>query len=335
MPDLQQFADFHFLRPWWLLGLLPALLLYLAMRWEQSVMHQWEKWIAPALLKHLTVGMTGRRKVRPVHLMVTVLVIASIALAGPTWQRETTPFAEDEAPLIVVLDLSPSMNATDIQPSRLERAKQKIRDLLALRSGARTALVAYAGTAHLVFPLTGDANIIEQYLAALTTELMPQEGKDAAEGLLLAQELLAADQTPGTILFLTDGIGSEHLGSFVEHSQTKRDQVALLAIGTTEGGTVRDREGNFVRGSDGQPLRNSLDREALDTLSGEAGVYVTTVTVDDSDVRRVDRRVDRHLSQALNEDESRRWVDSGYWLVYPVAFLAIFWFRRGWTIQWQ
>jgi hypothetical protein len=102
------------------------------------------------------------------------LAVSILALAGPAWQREVLPFAQDKAALVVALDLSRSMDAIDLSPSRLERAKQKVRDLLGRRQGARTALVVYAGTAHTVLPLTEDTEILEVYLEALATNLMPK-----------------------------------------------------------------------------------------------------------------------------------------------------------------
>src|SRR5262249_58862855 len=105
-----------------------------------------------------------------------------IALSGPTWRRELPPFVEDKAPLMIALAVGSSMGQTDVAPSRLERGKQKIRDLLAARAGAKTGLIAYAGTAHLVMPLTDDRAVIEPFLAALAPGLMPSAGRNTAAG---------------------------------------------------------------------------------------------------------------------------------------------------------
>ena len=166
---------FHFLRPWWLLALLPAaLFLWLILRREHGE-RRWEKTIAPHLLKHLLVGRDDRRAFRPAYLVTAVLALGIVGAAGPTWRREPPPFTQDQAPLVIALDVSQSMAGTDIKPSRLERAKQKIRDLLTARAGARTGLIAYAGTAHLVMPPTDDPAVIEPFLAALSVE--PDAGR--------------------------------------------------------------------------------------------------------------------------------------------------------------
>merc|ERR1711960_14392 len=98
------------------------------------------------------------------------------------------------------------MEASDVAPSRLERGKQKIRDFLDLRAGARTALVAYAGTAHAVLPMTEDPQVMVPYLEGLSPEVMPREGAVAGEALALAQAMLSEEGAPGGVLFVTDSI---------------------------------------------------------------------------------------------------------------------------------
>ncbi len=143
-------ADFHFLRPWLLLGLVfPIAVLWLSSR-SGDVRNQWKAMIAPHLLDRLVVGATGGSTIRPSWILTGILTVGILAAAGPTWEREQPPFVEDTAPLIIAVDLSPTMDAIDVTPSRLERAKLKIHDIIASRNGARTGVVAYAGSAHLV-----------------------------------------------------------------------------------------------------------------------------------------------------------------------------------------
>src|SRR5262249_24868749 len=154
--------------------------------------------------------------------------LATLALAGPTWQREAPPFAQDEAALVVALDLSRGMDAIDVQPTRLERAKQKVRDLLELRKGAKSPLVAYAGSAAVGLPLPGAAALLEPLREALDPGLMPVPGKDAPAALALAESLLAKEPVPGTILFVTDGIPKAQVPAFAAHQKTSRSQVVAL-----------------------------------------------------------------------------------------------------------
>ena len=252
------------------MALVPTALLYLVIQ-RASPERQWRRVIAPHLLSHLKVGGERGFHFRPIHLITLLLVLGSLALAGPTWERERSPFAEDTAPLVIALDLSQSMNAIDVQPTRLERSKQKIRDLLELRKGSRTALVAYAGSAHIVLPLSNDTSIFETFLSSLATNVMPVAGKDPVKALEVADELLSRDEVAGSILFLTDGIARDQVPAFVAHRARSDDVVMVLAVGTREGGPVRQGENTFATDAAGRRIVATLDVEGLEALVDETG----------------------------------------------------------------
>lgn len=327
-PQPGWFEELHFLRPEWLWSLLPvALILFLLWR-QQGAARRWQSVIAPDLLEHLIVRPKGGSWLRPSHLLGPILVLAVLAVAGPSWRREPPPFTQDTAPLVIAMDLSESMLVEDIQPSRLERAQQKARDLLVERKGARTGLLAYSGTAHLVLPLTDDPSVLEAYITSLDSSVMPVQGKDSVAALRVADGMLADDPTPGTILFLTDGIATEDVAEFADHSRQSRDQVVVLAVGTDQGGPIPQPDGGFGEIS-------TLDRQGLEAVKSQADAYVTAVTVDDTDVRRVNRQISTHLTAVQQENEDGRWRDEGWWLVLPLLLLCLGWFRKGWTIQWE
>ena len=310
-------AEFHFLRPSWLWLLIPVAAFVFMLWRQQSATQRWRSVIAPHLLDHLIVRPKDGSWLRPSHLLGAVLVLAVVAVAGPSWRREPPPFTQDTAPLIMALDLSATMRVEDIQPSRLERAQQKARDLLAERKGARTGLLAYAGSAHLVLPLTDDPSVLESYVTSLDPSVMPVPGKDSAAALGLAAQL-----------FLTDGIETEAASDFGEFTSTHRDQIAVLAVGTQAGGPVPTADGGFGEIS-------ALDREGLEAVEQASAAYVTTVTVDDTDVRRINRSIASHLTAVQQDDSEGRWRDEGWWLVLPLGLLTLGWFRKGWTVQWE
>jgi Ca-activated chloride channel family protein len=262
-------------------------------------------------------------------------VIIILALTGPTWERQKTPFVQDEASLVVALDLSQSMDAIDVQPTRLQRAQQKIRDLLVLRPGARTGLIAYAGSSHMVLPLTDDAKVIEMYLVSLETGLMPVAGKNPEKALKLAEEMLAKETTPGTILFVTDGLAEKYSAAFAEHKKASPHQVLVLAVGTSKGGPVRLGKEGFLKDARGQRVISALDRKGLEALERQAGIYVLGTTLDDRDVEKLIRRVNTHLKSVQAVDERIPWEDYGYYLVFSAVPLALLWFRKGWTVRWE
>ena len=332
MPDLGPLADLHFLRPQWLWGLLPAVVVYLLVRRRDDPTLRWRGLIDPHLLEALRVRPKGSGFPRPASVAFAALVLGCAGAAGPTWQREPSPFTEDKAPLVVALDLSQSMLAIDVPPTRLDRAKEKIRDLLARRAGARTGLVAYAGTAHLVVPPTDDAAALETYLAALDPDVMPKPGKAAAAALARAQEVLARDETPGSILFLTDGIPAAEQAAF-RAAATRHDSLLVLGVGTSGGGPIRQGKG-FATDAAGRRVVARLDREGLEALARDTGVVVATATRDARDVDRLQARIQSHLQAVQAADPRARWKDAGYWFALPFALLGALWFRRGWTVRW-
>jgi Ca-activated chloride channel family protein len=333
MPDVA-LDQFHFLRPYWLLIIPVAIWLHLRLRRGFSAALQWQAAIQPHLLQHLTVSGQDTRRLRPYQLMTAALILASAALAGPTWQREITPFTEDRAPLIIALELTPTMLGTDQSPTRLERAKQKIRDILERRKGARTALIGYAGSAHAVLPLTDDAALIEIYLESLTPALMPRSGDNAASALALADKMLEAEDAAGTVLFMTDGIDRTNAPDFAAHSETSQDQLLFLAFGSAEGGPIS------AAGAGGQTFglidgnAPGVDLGGIEAVADTGGGIVIRSTPDLGDIDALAGRIRSHLVNTVQQDERLQWRDFGYVLVWPLAFIVLLWSRRGWTVRW-
>lgn len=318
---LHTLGQFHFLRPWWLLVLIAAVWLPWAVGRQSDMRRRWRGTIAPHLLDALVVNGDQRRAARPVHLTALALALGAIALAGPTWERERPPFLSDKAPLAIAVDLTPEMNAIDITPTRLERAKLKVKALLAHRDGGRTALYAYAGSTHLVLPLTDDASLLQTFVDALQTAIMPVPGKDTARAIGTIDAALSKEPVPGTILLLTDGV--EATAAQALQKRDKRTQVVVLAIGTAAGGPLKSGDG----------AAPGLDAAALHRLR-DAGIPVATLTTDsDEDVAWVQRNIQSHVEQASAQD-TLRWHDAGWPLTIPIAVLTLLWFRKGWSIRW-
>ncbi|WP_274628157.1 VWA domain-containing protein [Arvimicrobium flavum] len=324
-------ADFHFLRPWWLLAIVAALALAWLVSRREDVRSRWRDIIAPRLLDHLILDGGGAGWFRPVYLVSAAIILGAISAAGPTFDRERSPFVDDKAPLAMVIDLSQTMDATDISPTRLERAKLKVQDLLKRRPGARTAVFAYAGSAHMVLPLTDDASLVQTYVNALATHIMPVAGKDTRRALETVESALASEDTPGTILFMTDGVEAGAADAFAKNAGD--DEIMILGIGTAAGGPVKTGEGRYLTDSSGARVIAKLDVDQLEELRSASSVQVATVTLDDSDVDWIERRIRTHLEQKQAEGQTR-WRDLGWWLTIPVAAIAALWFRRGWSVHW-
>ncbi|WP_134679026.1 VWA domain-containing protein [Paracoccus ravus] len=305
MSDVSLFLElFHFIRPW-LLVLLPLVaLLWWRVRRRLGKSRLPEAHISPHLARALTVGQDGASRLLPIDGVALGLILICLGAAGPTWSRVPDPFVAQTAPLVIALKVTPSMQNRDLAPTRLERAKQKVRDLLALRSGARSALVAYAGTAHAVVPMTEDPNVLQPYLEGLQVDVMPDEGNATAAALELARAIMEKETAAGGILFVTDDISGADVAALNGYQGASLAVLATLPQGTGSAG--------------------------LDALT----IPVEQVSVDDSDIIRLDRRLNAAYRRALAEDGDQPWDDRGWLLAWPAALLALIWFRRGWTMRW-
>ncbi len=307
------FSQFHFLRPWWLLAFVPMMLL-LWLRSLEDSRASWKDVLPEHLRSALTIGEKGWRKQLPLKLLLVNVTLAIIICAGPTWQREASPFGEDKASMLVVLDNSDSMLQKDLPPSRLERSKQKVRDLLIAREGGRTGLVVYAGSAHVAMPVTQDAKVFDPFLAAISPDIMPVDGKDASQALVLIDQQLN-NESGSSVLLVSDGVTPNTIDRFKEFFSDRPYQLLILAAGNPD------------RVSD-----NPMDLDSLRGLARATGGRLVQVSVDGNDIETLNRLVERNMQ--LNGESSMPWKDMGYVLLYPIALIMMLWFRKGWLVQW-
>lgn len=327
-------SAFHFLRPWWLLAIaLAALLLWL--RRAEGGRLGWRSSIAPALLPYLIVDAQGSRGPRPVHALAALLAVGGIAAAGPTWQQDRPAFLDNQAPLIVAVDLSPSMDATDIPPSRLGAVKHKLHDLLARRAGAKTGLIAYAGSAHLVLPPTDDPALLDMFIQALSTDLIASPGKDAAGAIALAAPLLEGSEAGGTLLLATDGADARQFPDIERLAKRNAFQILVWAAGAADGGVLRDARGQAQVDAQGKPLLGTFDADGLKQLAQAARAPLGSLSVNDDDLDWVTLHAQRHFRDVQDKDQPLNWKDAGYWLCWPLALLALLGLRRGWNVNWM
>lgn len=294
MPDslIIAFENVYFLRPAWLLLLVPVLLLVFFAR-RQAGFQPWQHHIVPDLL-HAMLIKHGSSKGRSLFFLATLLGVTWVtALAGPVWKGLDNPGAASHAPLVIALALDKSMLEGDIRPGRLELAKAKISDLLEQRQGFTTGLVAYAGSAHTVIPLSEDHAVLKQYLQALHPAVMPLGGVDLNRAYIKAKSLL--EGYSGKVLFVGSGQAGE--------------------------------QWSLIRGErDPQPLYWQLSLE--ETMRG-----VQPVTVDSSDVRSLAFTVNRGAFLEASDSDRQQGTDVGYYLVFVIVLLALVFSRRGMVIQ--
>jgi Ca-activated chloride channel family protein len=329
-------ANFQFLRPLWLLALVPAVLFVAALWRLNSSVTAWDRAIDKDLLPYLLDRSKNASQRTPLLLLLAVWVLSSLALAGPVWEKLPQPVQKREDALVIVLDLSLSMFAPDHSPSRVDLAKRKLRDILALRGEGQTALVVYAGDAHTVTPLTDDVVTIEALVPSLNPNIMPLFGSDPVSALEIAIDLLKnTDGGSGKILLMTDGIaGYDEEQTIADLLDGSGNELLVMGIGTEEGAPIRTNDGNFLTDERGTIIVPKLNKNLLSSLANRVGGRYHDIQLADSDLAYLLSDLNPLDDEALSEveEEFDVWYEAGPWLLILVLPLAAFAFRRGWLL---
>ncbi|MFC7159642.1 vWA domain-containing protein [Pseudidiomarina halophila] len=246
MPIEQILAQFHFLRPWWLLGLLPVVVITWLLWRNSRATNGWHSVIAPHLAE-LLITSKARRQRNSLRWSLPVALLALVfASAGPTFERIPQPVYQLDAGQVLVLDMSMSMRATDVTPDRLTQMRYKAMQLAAEHLDGDTGLIAYAGDAFVISPLTADAGSLGNLIRALSPEIMPEQGSDPLSALQLADRLLREAGYPqGDIYWFTDGIDTRDQQELTTFVRNHPHRLAILAVGTEQGRRYNCRMANY------------------------------------------------------------------------------------------
>jgi len=313
-----QAPQLHFMRPLWLWALLALPLLWLL--WRRRHREGWRDAVDAHLLPHLLEPGRGRARLRLAGVSLA-WALAVVAMAGPGWHQEERPHWESRAPLVIALDLSSSMLAPDLQPTRLAQARAKIESLLRQRQGGEVGLVAWAGDAYTVAPLTADAGNIALFLDALAPDVMPMDGHRPERAITHAATLLhQAGFERGDILLVTGEVDAS-ARNIAPAVAAQGYRISVLGLGTAAGAMYRDATGAV------RPVR--LEEDSLRAIASGGGGRYASLSVDDADLRALD--VLAPAEEVANERGGGQlvWLDQGYWLLLPLLLLAVLAFRRG------
>lgn len=333
IPNLQ---EFHFLRPFWLLALIPVILFLLALWRINTSVSAWDRAIDKSLLPFLLDRSKSAAQRTPLLLLAGAWLLSVLALAGPVWQKLPQPVQKREDALVIVLDLSLSMFAPDHVPNRLDLAKRKLRDILDLRDEGQTALVVYAGDAHTVTPLTDDTVTIAALVPALSPNIMPLFGSNPRAAMEMAISLLDdVEATRGRILLMTDGIaGFAEEQALAEMVGATGYELLVMGIGTEEGAPIRTSDGGFLTDPNGEMVIPQLNRNVLQSLVNRTGGRYHDIQLSNADINHLladSPFFEESLSEV--EEEFDIWYEAGPWLLLLVLPAAALSFRRGWLFS--
>lgn len=323
-------SDFHFLNPGWFLALLPLGAILWGIGRRGAGAGAWQRVVDPNLLPHLLVQGGGKGRRLSLSLLALGWLIAVIALADPTFERLPVPAYRGELARVVVLDLSRSMEAADQKPSRLDRARYKVADILERSQDGQVGLIAFAGDAFVVSPLTDDADTILAMLDAVVPEIMPVQGSRPDLALAKAAELLTqAGATRGEVVLVGDDAGGARA---LEQAKALRDaghSLSVIGVGTKEGAPVPG-----VRDTDERPVMSRLNPDSMRALADAGGGVYAPLSADGRDLDKVLRAEAKMPDQAQQEAQIQTevWKELGPWILLGLLPLAALAFRRGWLL---
>jgi len=323
-------TQFHWLRPLWLLAIIPALVLCIFLWQKKRHAHQWQQLIAPELLPFLLDGKTVHTKKSLIWVLLLAWIISSIAIAGPSWVKRPTPVEKNQNALVILLDLSYSMISEDIKPSRIARARLKIADILRDRKDGQTALVAYAGEAHTVTPISDDSATIVSLLSSMHPNIMPLQGSNTEDAVARGIQLLHdAGATQGDLLLVTDGVVPEAFDKIQSLLSGHRIQLSILGVGTTQPAPIPNINGGFLRDDAGAIITTQLNSSELTDLAQRVKGRYHEITSNNNDIDFLKPRELKDEDKPKIQRDFDQWIDQGHWFVFLLLPIALFCFRRG------
>lgn len=365
--DLTQFANdftfegmvnnFHFIRPWWLLAFFALFLILFLLKKIRYYQSPWQHFLpahlANALLENSQNKGAQTTSSQP-RFWLKPFIIGSciiIALAGPAWQKLPQPVYQLERGAVLIMDMSYSMYATDVKPNRLTRARYKAIDLLKKINEGDVGLIAYAGDAFIISPLTQDIKNIELLLPSLSPDIMPVYGANALAALTLADKTLKnAGHVSGDIYWFTDDIDNEEISDIYDWANNNDHKVNILGVGSKTGAPIKLSSGKLLKDNKGAIIIPKLPESRLAAISKRSrGVY-RTMTNDDSDIKALtahlnaslDDKIDSQSSNNSNDPQSEhhskqamqgdQYQEQGPWLLIIILPLLLTYFRRGTSI---
>jgi Ca-activated chloride channel homolog len=327
-------ADFHWLRPAWLLAIPFVVGIAVLLARRQLGAGHWRDVVDPALMPYVLSRSARRGTDWRWWLFGLAGVIAAFAMAGPAWQRIEQPVFRADQALVIALDLSRSMDAEDIAPSRLDRARLKILGMLDRRQGGQTALLVYTSHAFTVTPLTDDTDTVAALVNSLTTDIMPSRGSYPEVGIRKGQSLLEqAGVGYGEVLLVTDGGASPAAEAAARELRDAGYALSILGVGTRAGAPIPRTSGGFVKDNRGQIAVARLEERGLRDLAVAGGGRYALLSPDDGDIDYLLSGEVRTAAAAGDDSmASDRWREEGPWLVLLLLPLAALAFRKGWVL---
>lgn len=323
---------FHFLRPWWLLGILAFLLLA---PWLWRYLQQYSGW-HKVLAPHLTSSLLGTQQRAtgklPFVLVTSAWLIVSIALAGPSWERLPATAYQNERAAVIIMDMSMNTRASDVSPDRLTQLRFKALDLVEALNATEVALIAYAGDAYAISPLTRDHTNMLGMIPALSPEIMPVAGNVPLLAFQEAHRMVTdAGYQQAEFYWFSAGVRQDDYQQVRNFLRGKGHRVSTLIAGDDQSTPIRRANGEMLRDSLGRLAMAQLNSSLFQRLSNEYGGRTVSLRADNSDIEYIIEQgaFNEQVEREGEPGSSVQWLDRGPYLAWLLLPLALFAARKG------
>ena len=329
-------SNFHFLRPYWFLSLIPTIILLFYFFKCQDFNNVWSKNCDKHLLNHLIKKNHNISNKFFYSIFSLIMLLVTFTLAGPTWSMSYQHVFSKNSATILALDVSSNMNTTDLAPSRMERAKFKVLDILKSMNEGQTGMLVFSSQAFVVSPLTSDSNTIANMVPVIDTNIVPVQGNNISKALTKSAELINQAGFPnGKIILITSSIPDSQSLSIASSLRAKGFSLSVLGVGTVQGGpALSNNGGSFAVNGNGSAVFNKLDESSLIALSQRGGGIYETLTYNNDDINSING-YNKNIDSSLFKNSGKSkfgilWKDQGCIFIWVILLLIFIISRKGW-----
>ncbi|MBH0013237.1 MULTISPECIES: VWA domain-containing protein [unclassified Pseudoalteromonas] len=319
--------DFEFIRPALLWLLIPAVALFFVALIKDKKTTS-EQLIAPHLAQFI-MSEANTKASQPLWLVALFCSLGILFSAGPSFEKKQVPVFQSKSARVIVMDMSYSMYSTDILPNRLMQSRFKALDMIELFKEGDTALVAYAGTAYIISPLTNDATTLSNLIPSLSPEIMPDKGSNVLAGLDMAKELLTqAGYIDGDIILVTDGIDQQEQSDVSSFTNNTQYRLNIYGVGTAQGAPIKLPEGGFLKDRYGQIVVPTLNATQLKNLASSSGGKFASYQPSNNDINIFAPSAQSELLKDEKQSHALWRIDAGIYGLLLLLPFGLYLFRR-------
>ncbi len=327
-------ADFTFLRPFWLLGLVVLFIIPIIRSQIAGRTSPWLNIADSFLLKNLLVDKANNKKSNLLKPILTFCwIITIIGLSGPAWDKTEVSTVSAKSNFLIISEISPNTMANDLKPNRLDRLKYKLYDLFEKIKDEKVGLIVYDNFPYVLSPFTDDVSIIKNFTEVFDINMMPSPGANLDRALSKALEVTQDYKNTNIILFISgDNYNKSIIKDIAKELKKQNHTLSIIALAQDNNVPIPNSKQGFLKNSSGNTVLSNIDSNFLNDIAKSTGGVFTKITANDADIDSIIA-----LSKTMEKSESSKkvmwWKDMGIYIPFILLPFALILFKRGFLIS--